>query len=142
MPPFCHLALTGRRPPPKGYPTKLKSLGDHIRAKRLDLGLYQKEVADLIGVGESNIWNWENNRCQPEVRFIPKITDFLGYTPYTPTPSFPEWLKMVRAAAGLTQEQLAQKVGVNESTINDWERGRHRPTQESLERTRDFLYRD
>ena len=137
--PFCHLSLQGRRPPPKGYPTELLSLGDHIRAKRLDLGLYQKQAADLIGVSESNIWNWENNRCQPEIRFVPGIIDFLGYAPYTPKLSFPEWLKMARAASGLTQEQLAQALGVDESTVLKWERGRNRPTQKSLQRIGVFV---
>ena len=137
--PFCHFALRGRRPPPKGYPTELNSLGDHIRAKRLTLGVSQKEVADQIGMRTSNIWNWENTRCQPSVRFIPGIIDFLGYVPYTRAQSFSDWLKMVRAAQGLSQEALAQGLGMDESTINGWERGKHRPTQHSLRTIRDLL---
>ena len=90
-------------------------------------------------MSESNIWNWENNRCLPALRFIPKIIDFLGFAPYKPEPSFAEWLKILRFAKGLSQKELAQTLGMDESTINGWERGRHRPTHQFLQRIRSFF---
>ena len=42
---------------PHGYPVELRSIGDHIRKRRLDLGLLQIEVAVQIGVTESTVWN-------------------------------------------------------------------------------------
>lgn len=39
----------------------------------------------------------------------------------------PALIKALRAARGLTQEQLAQELGVSFSTVNSWENGRHRP---------------
>ena len=77
--PFCHLRLRGRKPCPKGYPAQLNTLGDHMRKRRLDLGLLQREVAEKIGVTESTIWNWEANLSTPQQRFIPRIIAFLGY---------------------------------------------------------------
>lgn len=56
-------------------------IGDHIRKKRLDLGLTQIEVAEIIGVKESTVWNWEHG-TEPELRHIPKIIEFLGYVPF------------------------------------------------------------
>ncbi len=47
----------------------------------MDLRLEQKEVAKIIGSKECTITNWENNKTQPHIRFIPKIVDFLGYVP-------------------------------------------------------------
>jgi transcriptional regulator with XRE-family HTH domain len=51
----------------------LKTLGDHIRKRRLDLGLLQREVAAKLSVTESTIWNWESNTTDPALRLLPAI---------------------------------------------------------------------
>jgi len=56
MLPFCHLTLKAKKPLPLGYPQILKTLGDHLRKRRLDLNLLQKEVAEIIGVDETTIY--------------------------------------------------------------------------------------
>jgi DNA-binding XRE family transcriptional regulator len=56
------------------------TLGDHLRRRRLELGLYQKDVAIQIGVTASTIWNWEHG-WTIDKRFVPLIVDFLGYRP-------------------------------------------------------------
>src|ERR1700720_743605 len=48
--PFCHLRLSTQKPKSSVYPKELKTLGDHIRRRRLDLGLLQRQVAQLISV--------------------------------------------------------------------------------------------
>ena len=80
--PFCHLELKAEKPKPCGYPKFLKTFGDHIRKKRMDSGLLQKDVARVIGVEETSIYNWENNRSNPGSRFIAGIVNFLEYCPY------------------------------------------------------------
>ena len=61
------------------YPKEFKTLGDHIRAKRLALGLLQKKVARIIGVTTDTITNWEKNRNQPMYWHYRKIIIFLRY---------------------------------------------------------------
>lgn len=39
----------------------------------------------------------------------------------------PGLVKGIRAARGLTQEDLARELGVTFSTVNGWENGRHHP---------------
>ena len=64
--PFCKIELKAARPlSVPDYPKTLNTLGDHIRKKRLDLELLQKDVANIIGINESTIWNWENNYATP-----------------------------------------------------------------------------
>ena len=46
--------------PVKNYPANPNTIGEHLRKKRIDLCLMQKEVAKIIGVTESTIWNWEH----------------------------------------------------------------------------------
>lgn len=67
--PFCHLTLKAKRPRNPAYPVELRTVGDHLRKRRLDLGLLQREVADQLQVDEASGYNWETNRTMPEIRF-------------------------------------------------------------------------
>ncbi len=65
-----------------GYPKELKTLGDRIRAKRIDEGLLQRDVAGIIGVCAETVLHWEKNQNFPSTKFHPKIMEFLGYCSY------------------------------------------------------------
>jgi len=79
--PFCHLKLTAEKPRNSSYPKEIKTLGDHIRARPLELGPLQKQAAVRLGATLPSILNWEKNRSVPSLRFVPKIIEFLGYDP-------------------------------------------------------------
>ena len=81
MLPFSTLKKTLKRPFGSKYPLNPVTLGDHIRKRRIDLRMLQKDVANVIGVSEDCITNWENNRTIPQIQFMPKIIKFLGYNP-------------------------------------------------------------
>jgi len=76
--PFSRLKIKVKKPKGVNYPKDLNTIGDHIRAKRLDLGLLQKDVAKLIGVSEDCITFWENGRSKPQKRFYLLIIKFLN----------------------------------------------------------------
>ncbi len=82
--PFCHVEINAKKPLPKAYPKGLVTLGDHMRKRRLDLKLTQKEVANVIGVDEMTIVNWELNHTEPLKKHISKIVHFLGYDSLAP----------------------------------------------------------
>ncbi len=63
---------------------ELRTLGDHIRKRRLDLGLLQRDVAARIGSDTSSVTNWEKGHTEPENRFLPAILELLGYDPNLP----------------------------------------------------------
>lgn len=48
----------------------------------------------------------------------------------------PERLKMLRQELGLTQEELAQKLGVSANSVHAWERGMWRPRPENVKKIR------
>jgi transcriptional regulator with XRE-family HTH domain len=129
--PFCHFELRAPKPKPSCYPKEINTLGDHIRARRLDLKLLQKEVAEQIGVHELTITNWEGNATVPEVRYMPAIIQFLGYNPLPEASSLPRRLSTARMALGLSQRKMAAKLGVDPATLMGWEAGRHQPTGKS-----------
>jgi transcriptional regulator with XRE-family HTH domain len=131
--PFCHFELRTARVKLAKYPKQINSLGDHIRARRFDLKLHQKQVAEEIGVHETTITGWEGNTTVPEVRYMPAIIQFLGYNPLPLANSLPERLVEARKRFGLSQRKMAGKLGVDPATLMGWEAGRHQPTGKSIE---------
>jgi len=73
--------LRGPKPLDRAYPTELRSIGDHVRKRRLDLGLLQREVALRIGVDKTTVFNWETGRASPGRRAMAGVVRFLGYEP-------------------------------------------------------------
>lgn len=135
--PFCGAELLAKKLKNPAYPKSLTTLGDHIRKRRLDLGLYQKDMAATLGVTESTVTNWELNRVIPEFTYLPQIITFLGYTP-APFDTMPdnivERIKFYRLTQGLSQEKFAKLLGVDETTIAKWERGEHQPSKKLIKR--------
>jgi len=112
------LTLKAQKPLLSDYPLQTKSLGDHIRKRRLDLKIFQKDAAEKIGVDETTIWFWENNRVEPSISFIPKIIEFLGYIPFeTKYNSLGERIIIFRRIHGLSQKKLASLIGIDSTTI-------------------------
>ncbi|MGH7484419.1 MAG: helix-turn-helix domain-containing protein [bacterium] len=50
----------------------------------------------------------------------------------------PSLIRGIRAARGLTQEELAREISVTFSTVNGWENGRHRPIPALITRLLDI----
>jgi len=139
--PFCHLRLKGFKAPNPAYPNTLKTLGDHIRKKRLDLGLLQREVAEKLGVTPLTITNWESNATTPMCQYIKGILEFLGYNPFPPANNLAEKLLLYRKVCGLSQRKFAKQLGVDPSTLAGWETGRHRPSPAPLRTIRKLSIR-
>ena len=126
----CEIVLWAKKPPSKPYPEELKTLGDHLRKKWLELKMLQKEVAEKLGTTPCTIRNWEKNRSNLSLTFIPKMILFLGYTPYdTSNLDFGKKIAAKRTFLGLRQKDLAQAIGVDPSTIRSWEKGEHKPSK-------------
>jgi len=66
----------------RGYPKSPKTIGQHIRKRRMDLRLLQRDVAGIIGVTECTVFGWEKGMREPSTKHVPRIIDFLGYSPF------------------------------------------------------------
>jgi transcriptional regulator with XRE-family HTH domain len=131
--PTCKLTFQAKKPVSAAYPDELRTLGDHLRKKRLDLKMLQKEVAERFGTTVCTVRNWEKNRSNPSLPLIPKIIQFLGYVPYdTQTQGFGKKIAASRKLLGLSQKDLAQVIGIDPSTVRYWEKGRHKPSRKLL----------
>ena len=99
------------------------SVGDHIRKRRLELGLLQKEAAQRLAVNPWTVLNWEKGHTKPPVSAMPAIFQFLGYDPYPEPRTLPERLLAKRREMGWSIRQAANHLKVDSGTWANWERG-------------------
>lgn len=69
-------------PQKRGFIKNPKTIGEHIRKKRMQVGLFQNDVARLLNVTADCVTYWENNRSTPQINYYPRIISFLGYNPF------------------------------------------------------------
>lgn len=136
--------MRGQKPPPPGYPTKLRTLGDRLRKRRLDLGLRQKDAAERLGVSPDTVRNWEVGRAQPALWQWPALIRFLGYAPFDTaedSDSLAARLKSYRQLHGVSHKRLAAVLGVDPSTVLRWKEGSSLPNPEHAARIEGLLKR-
>jgi transcriptional regulator with XRE-family HTH domain len=109
------------------------TIGDHVRARRLDLGLTQEQLAKQLEVTESTVNNWERGRSSPDVRAFPRVLSWLGYDPRPEGSSLPERVAATRRGRGLSQREFAAMLGTDQSSVARWETGRARPSRRYAE---------
>ena len=126
-------------PKPHGYPESPRTLGEHIKKRRMDLGLLQREVAKRVGTHEATVTIWEAGRTAPTLRWMPWIIDFLEYSPYAQQESFEDWFETVRRSMGVSKAKVARAMGVDPGTLTGWLRGEGRPPADLRERARRAL---
>ena len=130
--PICQITLKASKP--SIISQNSKTLGDHIRKIGLELNLFQKDVARLIGVEETTVFNWENNYSNPQIKYILNIVDFLRYIPNIfPQKTIGEKLIYYRKVFGLSQKKMAQQLGIDPGTLRRWEKNLGRHKSEVLE---------
>ncbi|WP_298435062.1 helix-turn-helix transcriptional regulator [Geobacter sp.] len=132
------IAITLQKQPLPGYPEHPLTIGEYIRKKRMDLGLLQREVAEIIGVTESTIWNWEHG-VEPELQYNPKIIDFLGYIPFDCPDDTIDRLAWYKKVKGLTLIELGRQMNRHPDQLQEWLSGERRPFNKSLQRIEQFL---
>ena len=133
--PFCNLAFRAVKPVRDNCPSELQHLGDHLKRKRIELGLRQREVMTILKVSEGTVVAWEKHKTVPELRYIPRIIRFLGYLPFENILDRPfnEKVLILRQIRGISQDTLAAQIGVDPDTIRRWEKGHRRPYQRVIQ---------
>jgi len=132
--PFCHWVLKAEKPKDSAYPRHLATIGDHLKARRLDLGLTQGQLAAMLKVDETTINNWETGKRRPTIKLIPNLISLLGIAPFGQPSTLAETLKLERSITGLSQRAFAPMLGVDPSTLKNWERGLRKPSTKTWAR--------
>jgi len=138
--PFSKLRITVGKPLGGKLLTNPTTLGEKLKNRRIELGMLQKDVANVIGVCEDSITLWENNRNEPSIIYYPKIIQFLGYVPFeVDSSTLGGQIKLYRYQNGLSQEELALKLEVNESTVFHYENNKHKPSSKTLRKFKSII---
>ncbi len=136
---FLNLTIPRVYDQPNGYPESPKKIGEHIRKRRMDLKLFQRDVARIIGVTECTINNWENAEIKPETKYIPRIIDFLGYTPCKCPGDILGRLAYFKRIKGLTFRGLGELMGRDHEQLANWLSFQKKPCRRNLESINQFL---
>ncbi len=113
--------------------------GDHLRARRLELGVLQKDLAREWKLDPATVNYWERNRFAPVPRHLPRVIEFLGYVPYNPDWTLAERIRAQREALGFSRQRFAVALGVHEGTVRRWEWGWSVPSPRLEKRLKAFL---
>jgi transcriptional regulator with XRE-family HTH domain len=116
-----------------------KTIGDHLRKKRLASKMFQNDLAKKLGVSVAGYRNWECNATTPEVRYMLAIIEFIGCNPLPEGTSWGDRLVHCRTSHGLTQKEAADEIGVDQGTLAKWQQGKREPTGDFLKRVTRFL---
>ena len=100
--------------------------GEALRRSRLSAGLTLSELGQSVGVGSVAVRHWEAGISSPSTQRLPKVAEALGLEveDLYEAPDRKASLADLRRAAGLTQAQLAEKLGTYKTMVSDWERGK------------------
>jgi transcriptional regulator with XRE-family HTH domain len=139
--PSCHLTLKAKKPIHREeYPDFLRTWGDYIKTRRLDLKLTKRQLSLKLHVDDTTIYLWERNRVKPGLARIPKIIEFLGRDPFEKkTENLRDRIREYRRVQGLSQKKLAQLLKIDESTIGNWEKDENLPLKRNLQKLLDFF---
>ena len=77
--PYCWTRLTCPTPFP-GVPDEPKTLGERVRRRRMELRMLQRELAEVLGVTETTVNNWERGRTEPGPSQAPRVVAWLTGT--------------------------------------------------------------
>ncbi len=127
----CHFNIRAFRPgnkifTPIPYPFQPKTISDFLRKRRIDLGLWQRDVAAILDVNVASIRNWEGNWRKPHVEELPGLIWFIGFCPYDVTLPMHKRIVLWRSYNGLTQKEMAKRMGIDPTTLARLESGRIR----------------
>ena len=104
----------------------------------MDLGLLQREVAEIIGVTESSIWNWEHG-VEPDRHSVPKIVQFLDYIPFPYPDDTIDRLAWYKKVHGLTLNELGQQMHRHPDQLQEWLSKARHPFQKNRDNIEKFL---
>ena len=97
-------------------------------------------MAKLLKVTPDTVTGWELNRHQPPARLAKRIILFLGYIPFQEEAlSIGRKLYFARLLTGMTQEQVAAKIGCDESNLRYIELDKRKPGKQTMAKIQGFL---
>ena len=127
----------------RNYNTPRKTTDNPIARARVENGMTQEQLANIIGTDKRKVSEWERGAFSVPLPMMRKIADVLGLDlmellEEQSKPDAHSPVAEARKAKGWTQTQLAKAIGVSQGLVSTYENGAHIPT-ETLKRIADAL---
>ncbi|MGC9983433.1 MAG: helix-turn-helix domain-containing protein [Polyangia bacterium] len=132
--------------------------GDLIRTVRESCSLSQAELAQQLGVVPGTVSAWETGRAHPRGAVKRKVRNWLGRVEHGDAndrdddktaahvsnssaneAGFAESIRRGRIKNAWSQKELAEKLGVTQGTISNWENGKGSPDRSQKNRLQEVL---
>ena len=105
----------------------------------MDRGLTQRTLAIQLGCCYQSVARWERDLSEPVAAHWPAIERLLGTGLVPERSGLAGRVRAARLRLGLTQEELARRVGVDPRTVRSVELGIHPPSRLTLRKMRAVL---
>jgi transcriptional regulator with XRE-family HTH domain len=139
VPFYRGVPLTTKALKSRGYAEIPATLGEHLRKRRKELGLLQREAAIQMGIGTETYANWEKDNTEPIAAQFRPVLDFLGYDPMPAPTTLAERVQTKRRELGVTFEQVAGYLGWDAGSLTRYLNGTWRLPNERAEALEQFL---
>lgn len=114
---------------------------NRLKELRIKHGLNQKEVADALDTTQQAISLYESGKREPKLKTWQKLADYFNvstsYLMGLNSNDFGNRIKELRIKNGLSQAELAEKIGVKDNTICQYEKGKRHPNNETWQKLAD-----
>lgn len=107
----------------KDYSETPTTLGEHLKKRRRELGLLQREAAKRMGILTETYLNWEKGHTEPVASQFRPVVAFLGHDPTPPSTGLSDQVEAKRRALGVTLDQVASYLGWDPASLNRYLRG-------------------
>jgi transcriptional regulator with XRE-family HTH domain len=132
--------MVAQRPFPAGFPAHPTTLGEYLQHERMKRGISQERLATMLQVRQKAIGFWERNVQKIEMHHIPRIIEFLGFTP----PMLKNFQPMkcnvflYRCEHNISQRAMAERLNMSVDTLRAIEWNTHPQTEETLKKIEAF----
>ncbi len=104
-------------------------LAQNLKYLREQRGLKQQDLADILGVKQSTVGNWEVGKREPEINMLVCIAEYFGITLddlilkdlRPPTPLYALNLRFLRKRHKMTQEDIGNLLNVTQKCVSKYE---------------------
>jgi len=137
-----------------------KTIGEHLRKRRFDLGIRQSQAARQLRVSQRTLCLWEKDKVYPTWGFQPRLALYLGCNPFinpalggpkgnessrvailaqTGPLTIGQRIKKRRVEMRKNRNGCAKELRVSVKSLWGWETGRWEPCDAHLKRVIAFL---
>ena len=122
-------------------------LAQNLKYLREQKGMNQNEMADVLGISQSAIGNWEQNHRKPDIEMIIRLAEYFGVTLddlvlrdlKPPIPKYAENMLYLRQKQNMSQEDIGHLLGVTQRCVSKYEKGAGAVDIEKLMKLADFF---